>query len=117
MATGLSGQLIRKYLLIFGDIAILYFSFWLTLLIRYQAGFNQQLAGHLLPFSIVFAIILVIFYVDELYEVTVGRGLIDLLNRLLRSLAIGGGFAVVFFYLGYGRPVTLQPPRGPLGLP
>ena len=111
MATGLSGQLIRKYLLIFGDIAILYFSFWLTLLIRYQAGFNQQLAGHLLPFSIVFAIILVIFYVDELYEVTVGRGLIDLLNRLLRSLAIGGGFAVVFFYLGYGRLFTIKPQR------
>src|SRR3989344_8369488 len=111
MATGLSGQLIRKYLLIFGDIAVLYFSFWLTLLLRYQSGFNEQLAGHLLPFSIVFAIILVIFYVDELYEVTVGRGLIDLLNRLLRSLAIGGGFAVVFFYLGYGRLFTIKPQR------
>src|SRR3989338_10696405 len=111
METGLNGHLIRKYLLFLGDIIVLLVSFWLTLLIRYQAGFNQQLAGHLLPFSIVFAIILVIFYVDELYEVTVGRGLIDLLNRLLRSLAIGGGFAVVFFYLGYGRLFTIKPQR------
>src|SRR3989344_3539925 len=98
MADGLSGQLIRKFLLLIGDVAVLYFSFWLTLLLRYQSGFNEQLAGHLLPFSIVFAIILVIFYVDELYEVTVGRGLIDLLNRLLRSLAIRGGVPPGFFF-------------------
>ena len=64
METGLNGHLIRKYLLFLGDIIVLLVSFWLTLVIRYPRNFSEQLAGHLIPFSIVFLIILIIFYVD-----------------------------------------------------
>src|SRR3989344_6326703 len=89
----------KKYLLLFGDIAILYFSLWLTLIIRYQTATNTLWLKHFWPFTAVFIIWLIIFYVDNLYELNYTQGKASLVARLLRSMAIGGVLAIIFFYL------------------
>lgn len=102
----------RKYILLIGDVLILYLSLLLTLLIRYQEKFDLILfQRHLLPFSIVFLILLVTFYIDEMYDLTIGKGLAELFNRLIRSLMIGGGIGIIFFYIASGRLFTIRPQR------
>lgn len=102
----------KKYLLILGDIAILYFSLWLTLIIRYQSDFNSSIwSKHFWPFTFVFAIFLIIFYIDDLYELNYTQGKAGLLSRLLRSMAIGTVIAIIFFYLGQNRLFTIRPQR------
>ena len=79
----------KKYLLIFGDIVILYFSLWLTLLIRYQQTFSRSVWNqHFWPFAVVFLIWLAIFYIDELYELTYAQDKINFLVRLSRGILI-----------------------------
>ena len=102
----------KKYILIFGDIAILYFSLWLTLIIRYQADYNTGLwLKHFWPFTMVFAVWLIIFYIDDLYEINYNQGKAGLLSRLLRSMLIGIIFAIIIFYLGQNRLFTIRPQR------
>ena len=101
----------KKYLLLFGDIAILYFSLWLTLIIRYQTATNTLWLKHFWPFTAVFIIWLIIFYVDNLYELNYTQGKASLVARLLRSMAIGGVLAIIFFYLGQNRFFSIRPQR------
>jgi len=102
----------RKYILLIGDIVILIFSLWLTLLVRYQENFNRQVWDkHFGVFSIVLIILLIIFYIDELYEMTINKNRFDLIGRLFRSMLIGSAIAFTFFYLGYNRFFTIKPQR------
>ncbi|NCO80103.1 hypothetical protein GW884_02330, partial [Candidatus Falkowbacteria bacterium] len=59
----------KKIALLGGDIIILYLSLYLTLLIRYS---SKQLATswaiHLWPFTIIFLLWLIIFYISNLYN-------------------------------------------------
>lgn len=101
---------VKKYLLILGDIFILYFSLWLTLIIRYGDKYNTSLwIRHLWPFTVVFLIWLIIFYIDDLYELNLRQGKTGLFSRLFRGIIIGGVFAIIFFYLGQNRLFTISP--------
>jgi sugar transferase (PEP-CTERM system associated) len=103
---------IKRILFFLGDILLLYLSLWLTLVIRYYGEYSVNLWNkHLFPFSIVFIIWLIIFYIDELYEFDIGRGRMNLINKLIRSLLISGGIAVTFFYLGHNRLFSIRPQR------
>jgi len=100
----------KKYLLILGDIIILYFSLWITLIIRYQTNYTAELlAMHLWPFTVVFAFWLIIFYIEDLYEISYHLDNATLLVKLSRSILIGSAFAVVFFYLGQNRLFSIRP--------
>jgi len=93
----------KKYLLILGDIACLYFSLWLTLAFRY---FDFGLTGwlnHFWPFTFVFFAWLIIFYIDDLYDLNYGRQQISLISRLIRGGIISGIIAITFFYFPSGR--------------
>ncbi|MDX9893249.1 MAG: sugar transferase [Patescibacteria group bacterium] len=100
----------KKYLLIAGDIIILYFSLYLTLIIRYGQDFTTNLwSQHLVPFTVVFLIWLIISYIDDIYELNFTQGKLGLLVKLLRTMAIGSGLSIVFFYLGQNRLFTIKP--------
>ncbi len=102
----------KKYLLILGDIIILYFSLWLTLIIRYQLDLGKILwTQHFWPFTIIFLVWLVIFYIDDLYELKYRQGRANTLSRLVRSMTIGLIFAIILFYLGQNRLFTIRPQR------
>jgi exopolysaccharide biosynthesis polyprenyl glycosylphosphotransferase len=103
---------VKKYILLGGDIILLYFSLWLTLIIRYQGQFDQALwSKHFLPFSVVFLFWLIIFYIDDLYELGQIRDKANFFSRLIRSMIIGGVLALAFFYLGQNRLFTIRPQR------
>ena len=100
----------KKYLLLLGDIILLYFSLWLTLLVRYQEKYSNDIwINHFWPFTIIFFLWLVIFYIDSLYELDYRQGKANLLIRLIRSVLIGGVLAIIFFYLGQNRLFTIRP--------
>src|SRR3989344_1719321 len=100
----------KRYLLMLGDVLILYASLYVTLLLRYQQGFDAgRWQEHFWPFTVVFAILLAVFYIDGLYDLSIDGAHRQLIGRLLRSGLIGGAIAATFFYVGYNRLFTIQP--------
>ena len=101
----------KKYLLILGDIAILYLSLWLTLAVRYFDLGLDSWVTHFWPFTAVFFFWIIIFYIDDLYDLNYGRDQIDLISRLLRGTAVNAFFAVAFFYIAGSRFFSIRPQR------
>ncbi len=65
---------LKKLVVIFGDIAILYGSLILTLIIRYGADyFPNAFQSHLQPFSLIFIFWILIFYLFNFYSETTKR--------------------------------------------
>lgn len=90
---------IRKIILLLGDIIILYASLIIALTIRYQ-GFDLGIfQTHLLPFSIIYLIWLIIFYIHDLYDLDIAKNNVEFSSALIRALFIGGLISIVFFYL------------------
>jgi exopolysaccharide biosynthesis polyprenyl glycosylphosphotransferase len=90
---------LKKILLIVGDLFILYFSLWLVLLVRYGQVETERWQQHFLPFSIIFAVWLIIFYINNLYELKTARNSLDFYAIILKSLLWCASLAVAFFYL------------------
>jgi exopolysaccharide biosynthesis polyprenyl glycosylphosphotransferase len=102
----------KKGLLLLGDIFILYSSLALTLWIRYGYLDQNLWSRHLLPFSIIFAIWLIVFFINGLYEFKKVRVDFSFYSNLLQNLGINAALAIVFFYLfsddfGQMRPQTI----------
>ena len=90
---------IKRITLLIGDLIILYLSLWLTLFIRYGANFNfNRWQQHFWPFSIIYFIWLIIFFIAGLYELSIARNNISFYNTLFRGLIINVGLAIAFFY-------------------
>ncbi len=90
----------KRSILFTGDIAILYFSLWLTLLVRYQQPVTQELWNkHWLPFSAVFVIWIIIFFINKLYDLSVARNNLNFYSLLITSLIWCTAIGFVFFYL------------------
>ncbi len=91
---------LKKLALVVGDVLILYFSLYLTLLIRYQGGFNAQTwNSHFWPFTMIFILWLVIFYIASLYNLNLAVNNSKFYQMGGRALAIAGLAALAFFYL------------------
>ena len=91
---------LRKILLFFGDIFLLYFSLFLTVFLGFLDEFNTVVfLDHLLPFSILYSFWLIIFYIFGLYDLNIIRTKINLYQRLSGGLFIGFITGVIFFYL------------------
>jgi lipopolysaccharide/colanic/teichoic acid biosynthesis glycosyltransferase len=90
----------EPYFLFLGDILVMVVTLWLSLVFRYWElpSLNVYL-DHLRPFSILFAVWVLVFFVAGLYEkhttVLTGR----LSSLLFNSLLINAFIAVTFFYL------------------
>lgn len=90
----------RIAFLFLGDLIIMFFSLWLSLFIRFYnyPDFNTFI-NHSYPFSILFCIWLLVFYIAGLYE----KRTLLLTSRLptvvFKSQIINAGLAILFFYL------------------
>lgn len=101
---------IKNLILVGGDIVLLYAALWLTLLIRYQqlpdmALWNQ----HLMPFSLLFLVWLVIFYINGLYDLATSNNDISFYNRILTTLLLSFAIAAAYFYLLTDRLFDIKP--------
>ena len=91
---------IKTIILFLGDIIILYFSLWLTLVLRHQRVVTSELwYKHLLPFSIIFIVWLIIFFINRLYDLTNAKTNLHFYSVWLNSLVWCGLIGFVFFYL------------------
>ena len=89
----------KKVLLFLSDIAILYSSLVLTIFIRYPDRFEEQYWTHLYPFSLIFILWLLVFYIANLYEPKLLRNNIHFYSALFQTITITAAISVLFFYL------------------
>ena len=100
----------KKLILLVGDIGILYLSLYLTLLLRY---WGQPIQGnwgsHFWPFTVVFVVWLIIFYISNLYDLNLAVNNAKFFQITARCLAIAGLLSAAFFYLT--PQITIAPKR------
>lgn len=86
-------------ILALGDIALLYGALWITLTLRYGSAERGLWELHLVPFSIIFAILLLSFFIAGLYDVRVIAPERRHITLFFLTLLVGGGMAIFLFYL------------------
>lgn len=106
---------LKRAILIGGDIFIFYTAFVLSLIIRYGAHWQEAITSHFVPFSVVLAGGLLVFYAMRLYDVVAGHGPTLWLQSTVTALTLHFVIAVFFFYF-FTRLFTSIAPRGTLFL-
>ncbi len=89
----------KKLVLFASDIVLLYGALALMVFTRYREQFQSQLDIHLVPFSFIFVIWIVVFYILNLYEPRVLRNNLGFYTSLLQAVITAGILSVLFFYL------------------
>ena len=91
---------LKQTLLALGDVFLFYLSLYLALWIRFGSNFDSSIfAEHLLPFTIVFLIWLVVFFIAGLYSMGSVWNFHKALRGLVNSMAVNAVIAFLFFYL------------------
>lgn len=90
---------IKKFILLLGDVVILYLSLILMLFIRYGGVFERNIKTHLGPFSVIFVLWLLIFYLNDLYRYKIFRDGGILIKNLFIAVFISGTVSIIAFYL------------------
>ena len=90
----------RTLILVVGDFVLLWLGLLLTLFIRHGiTQFDKALFPlHIVPFSTVFGLWIVIFYIAGLYDVKSVRGYPIMLKLLSSAMVAGGVIAIMLFY-------------------
>jgi len=90
----------REYaILLLGDLGVFVVSLWLTLLIRYQALPTRLLFDqHLVPFSLLFIVWIVVFFIAGLYGRHTRLFRYRLTTTLLYTQTINVALAALFFF-------------------
>lgn len=90
----------RKILLFFGDILLLYFSLAGALLIGFGKNFEWKIfSSHLLPFTILYAVWLIVFYIIGLYDFDLIKTSFKVYSHIITALGFGLALGIMFFYL------------------
>jgi exopolysaccharide biosynthesis polyprenyl glycosylphosphotransferase len=82
---------LRNFLLLLGDISLLYLSLFLTVFFDFGM--------HFLPFSILYLFWLITFYIFGLYDLSIIRRKVSFFPRIIWAIATCFILGVIFFYL------------------
>ncbi|MDP3994168.1 MAG: sugar transferase [Candidatus Doudnabacteria bacterium] len=100
----------KKIMLVAGDILLLFSALWLTLLIRYwELPSRDNWLQNLSPFTVLFAVWLLVFYISGLYDIVTSRNDIGFYNRIIAVLLINYGLATAYFYLLTDKLFDIKP--------
>ncbi|MFH1769763.1 MAG: sugar transferase [Parcubacteria group bacterium] len=91
--------MLRKFTLFLGDIAILYGALYGTLLLRYGGDFQSHMDQHIIPFTLIFIVWLIAFYITDLYEISIAKNSLQFFTRLFYTIIVNAVIALSFFYL------------------
>ncbi len=94
-----SGNMFKKLALLVSDIAVLYGSLALTVFIRYGDKFDTQFQMHLMPFSLIFALWLTIFYISNFYEIQNLKNGAAFFGSFFNTLFVALLLSIAFFYI------------------
>jgi exopolysaccharide biosynthesis polyprenyl glycosylphosphotransferase len=93
------GNKTKIFLLFLGDIVALYASLFITLAIRYGSGLYEQFEDiHAIPFSIIFILWLIIFFIAGLYDLRRLRDNLDFVKTLWLAIITSTLISIVAFY-------------------
>ncbi len=93
-------QKIRQFILIIGDIVLAFLALLLTLNIRYWGNFNSNILNqHLLPFTIVYFVWIIFFYIFGLYDLKIIGPKGELFQRMAQCFSVCLIIGLAFFYL------------------
>ncbi len=90
---------LKKIILLIGDVIILYASLNIALAIRYNGFDLQTFKNHLVSFTLIYILWLIVFYIHDLYDLAIAKNNTAFYSALLRSILINAGLAIAFFYL------------------
>lgn len=97
---GIQRRILKSFVLFSGDVLALYGALLLTIIIRYSGlPLIYYIKIHLAPFSIIFAIWLVAFYISGLYELKVVKNTPAFYERLYKVFIFNTAVAISVFYL------------------
>lgn len=100
----------KKFLLVGGDILVLYAALYLTLLLRLRTWpVASEWHLHLLPFSLLFFLWLVIFYINGLYDLAVSKNDFAFYNKMLGTILVSYGLAAAYFYFLTDKLFNIKP--------
>src|SRR3989344_2121980 len=100
----------KKFGLVLGDVLVLFFSLYLTLIIRYRQMPSPEIWHlHWPPFSVLFLVWLVVFYITGLYDMAASRNDVDFYNKILRNMLINFGIAAGYFYFLTDKLFDIKP--------
>ena len=94
----LSTQL-KKVIALIIDIIVLYAALFLTLFLRYKEINQTIIFQHLEPFSLVFFVWLIIFYILDLYDINSFKNDVEFYRKIAAAFLVCAAVAVLFFYL------------------
>jgi|SRR3989344_900490 len=93
-------QRVNQSLLLIGDFVLFYGALALTLYIRYgDAFYGPLLEIHLVPFTVMFFVWIVIFYIAGLYDFYAAQSTLELTRTLISTILIAGSIAMGLFYV------------------
>jgi len=99
----------KKLLILIGDVVALYLALFLTLFIRYPGGeFGMRLNDHVVPFSLVFIVWILIFFLMNLYRPHAFRDRAVFSGALLNAVLAALIVSTIIFYL-FGGFFELTP--------
>jgi exopolysaccharide biosynthesis polyprenyl glycosylphosphotransferase len=102
-------SILKKTVLILGDIILLYLALSLTLAFRYGLDeFIGSFQTHIPPFSLIFPIWLIIFYLADLYRQRSLQKPSIIFRELITAVIISGVISTMAFYL-FGDIFQLTP--------
>ncbi|HEY5220719.1 MAG TPA: sugar transferase [Candidatus Paceibacterota bacterium] len=94
------GNKLKVFLFFVADAVALYVALFITLLIRYRGDFYTEfLNAHAIPFTIIFVLWIIVFYIAGLYDLRRLRNNLDFIKTLFLCLGINATLAVLLFYL------------------
>ncbi len=95
-----SGNKLKSFLFFVADAVALYAALFITLLIRYGGSFyGEFLDAHALPFTIIFVLWILVFYIAGLYDLRRLRNNLEFVKTLFLCIGINAALAVLLFYL------------------
>lgn len=90
---------LKQILLVVGDVATLYVALFVTLFIRYGVTWEgAETQSHFQPFSILFAVWILVFYINGLYEIGRMKNTATFLKNLGAATFVAATISVAFFY-------------------
>ena len=98
----------RNSVLLINDFVALYASLIFALILRYGTDWLFRFRNHIVPFSFVFAIWILIFYIADLYRSKTFRKQKGVFTRLGLSVSIALFVSIIFFY-AFGGFFRLTP--------
>jgi len=89
---------IKRLALLGGDALILYLALFLTLIFRYGQNWSQNWNDHFLPFTLIYALSIIVFYIIGLYDIHIAQNNLSFFLTLIRAIFINAAISIAFFY-------------------